>query len=108
MTMRCSTSHGTYRCDREHDGHDGECETAIGPRATPNVVDLDSRRELAKAAARIVVLTKALEEIRDAPCDAPHGGTSCLCCFHDRLIAMAALAALDAAPCASQETEKKT
>lgn len=95
---RCSTTHGMYRCDREvgPDGmHDGECETDRRPRAPLTVVpepgqDLDSGRELLNAFRRVEVLSKALEEIRSAPCEA-EGNASCLCCLHDRMIATAAL-----------------
>lgn len=88
---RCSTAHGPFRCDREA-GHSGECETECGPRAplAPVSRDLDSRRELRRAAQRIVELEQALEEIRTSPCDATDG-RSCLCCLFDRTVAAGVL-----------------
>lgn len=95
---RCSTSHGPFRCDLSS-GHPGECETEQGPRRVVIAVesgrDLDSGRELKRAVARIATLENALREIRTTPCSAPDEadgtGAACLCCLHDRMLAVAAL-----------------
>lgn len=92
---RCTTAHGPYRCDLPA-GHPGECETEAGPRSRVRVAPagFDTQRELVRAAARIEILAKALREIQTAPCDSA-SGASCLCCLHDRTIAVAALRVLE-------------
>lgn len=97
--MRCKNVHGGVQCDKE-EGHsittpDGityftECETVHGPKALP-LRPSDSQRELRRAAARILQLEKALEEIKTMPCGSSDNDASCLCCLHDREIASMAL-----------------
>lgn len=97
--MRCPTKHGTFQCDRDaghvdERGLPTECETTEkSPRAVV-AIDFDAQRELLRAASRIEVLRKALEEIRTTPCEAS-GAASCLCCMFDRMIAANALKVLE-------------
>lgn len=77
----CSTSHGTYRCDRD-EGHcdergiPTECETEHGPRPLTVRVDLDARRELSRAAKRLSFIEEQLAALA-TPC-------TCSCCMRVR------------------------
>lgn len=68
--MRCPTTHGPHQCEREAN-HEGECETRAAdiPPGVVVTLDLDARRELVKAARRIEILERALQEIRHTNCD---------------------------------------